>query len=153
MPSTKFDISIYSARQLWCGHLKKTLQWRHNERNGVSNRRRLDCLLNSLSRRRSKKHQGTAPLVFVRGIHRYPLGFPHKVQVTWKILPFDDVMFSQSQRVSHLKEHAYCSLDQPASVKVYKITLRRLVNTVWLMTRWDVDDNYNLNAWIFGAKL
>ena len=32
-----------------------TLQWRHNERNGVSNHRRFDCLLNRLFRRRSKK--------------------------------------------------------------------------------------------------
>ena len=31
------------------------LEWRHNERVGVSNRRRLDCLLNRLFRRRSKK--------------------------------------------------------------------------------------------------
>ena len=32
-----------------------TLQWRHNERNGISNHRRLDCLLNRLFGRRSKK--------------------------------------------------------------------------------------------------
>ena len=32
-----------------------TLQWRHNECDGVSNDRRLDCLLNHLFRRRSKK--------------------------------------------------------------------------------------------------
>ena len=32
-----------------------TLQWRHNEGNGVSNHRRFDCLLNFLFRRRSKK--------------------------------------------------------------------------------------------------
>ena len=31
------------------------LQWRHNERDGVSNHRRLYCLLNRLFRRRSKK--------------------------------------------------------------------------------------------------
>ena len=31
------------------------LQWRHNERNGVSNNQRPDCLLNSLFGRRSKK--------------------------------------------------------------------------------------------------
>ena len=31
------------------------LQWRHNERDGVSNHRRLDCLLKRLFRRRSKK--------------------------------------------------------------------------------------------------
>ena len=32
-----------------------SLQWRHNERDGVSNHQRLDCLLNRLCRRRSKK--------------------------------------------------------------------------------------------------
>ena len=32
-----------------------TLQWRHNERDGVSNHQRLVCLLNCLFRRRAKK--------------------------------------------------------------------------------------------------
>ena len=32
-----------------------TLQWRHNERDGVLNHRRLNCLLNRLFRRRSKE--------------------------------------------------------------------------------------------------
>ena len=32
-----------------------TLQWRHNERDGVSNHRHLDYLLNRLFRRRSEK--------------------------------------------------------------------------------------------------
>ena len=31
------------------------LQWSHNERNGVSNHQRLDCLLNRFLRRRSKQ--------------------------------------------------------------------------------------------------
>ena len=33
----------------------RALQWRHNEHNGVSNHRRLDCLFNRLFRHRSKK--------------------------------------------------------------------------------------------------
>ena len=33
----------------------RSLKWRHNGRDGVSNRRRLDCLQNRLFRRRSKK--------------------------------------------------------------------------------------------------
>ena len=33
----------------------KTLQWRHNEGDGVSNHQPHDCLLNHLFRRRSKK--------------------------------------------------------------------------------------------------
>ena len=35
--------------------LISSLQWRHNERDGVSNHQRLECLLNRLFRRRSKK--------------------------------------------------------------------------------------------------
>ena len=38
-------------------HFPHLLWWRHNERNGASNHRRLDCLLNRLFRRRSKKGQ------------------------------------------------------------------------------------------------
>ena len=33
----------------------RSLQWRYNERDGVSNHQRLECLLNLLFRRRSKK--------------------------------------------------------------------------------------------------
>ena len=36
-------------------HLDKTSQWRHSERDGVTNHRRLDCLLKRYFRRRSKK--------------------------------------------------------------------------------------------------
>ena len=54
-------------------HLCTVLQRRHNERDGVSNHGRFDCLLNRLFRRRSKKHQSTASLAFVWGIHRWPV--------------------------------------------------------------------------------
>ena len=47
------------------------LQWHHNGRNGISHRRRLDCLLSRLLRRRSKKTAKPASLVFVRGINRW----------------------------------------------------------------------------------
>ena len=38
-----------------------------------------------------RKHQSSASLVFVRGIHRGPVNFPHKRPVTLKVFPFDDV--------------------------------------------------------------
>ena len=38
---------------IWWRH--HALQWRHNKHDGVSNDRRLDCLLNRLFRRRSRK--------------------------------------------------------------------------------------------------
>ena len=38
-----------------------------------------------------RKHQSSASLAFVRGIHRWPVNSPHKWSVTRKIFPFDDV--------------------------------------------------------------
>ena len=67
------------------------LQWRHNERDGVSNHQRLGCLLNRLVRRRSKKPSKLLITGFVRGIHRWPVNSPHKGPVTRKMLPLDDV--------------------------------------------------------------
>ena len=42
-----------------------------------------------------KKHQSSASLAFVRGIHRGPLNFPHKWLVTPKMFPFDDVIMDR----------------------------------------------------------
>ena len=39
-----------------------------------------------------RKHQSSASLNFVRGIHRRPVNSPHKWPVTRKMFPFDDVI-------------------------------------------------------------
>ena len=39
-----------------------------------------------------RKHQSSASLAFVRGIHRGPVNSPHKWPVTQKMFPFDDVI-------------------------------------------------------------
>ena len=39
-----------------------------------------------------RKHQSSASLAFVRGIHRWPVISPHKGPVTRKMFPFDDVI-------------------------------------------------------------
>ena len=41
-----------------------------------------------------RKHQSSASLAFVRGIHRGPVNSPHKWLVTRKMFPFDDVIMS-----------------------------------------------------------
>ena len=66
-------INPYPSRFFFC---HRVLQWRHYERNSVSNHRRLDCLLNRLFKRRSKKHQSSASLVFMMAIQRWPLNSP-----------------------------------------------------------------------------
>ena len=38
------------------------------------------------------KHQSSASLTFVRGIHPGPVNSPHKGPVTQKMFPFDDVI-------------------------------------------------------------
>ena len=40
------------------------------------------------------KHQSSASLAFVWGIHRRPVNSPHKWPVTRKMFPFDDVIMS-----------------------------------------------------------
>ena len=39
-----------------------------------------------------RKHQSSASLAFVRGIHRSPVNSPHRWPVTRKMFPFDDVI-------------------------------------------------------------
>ena len=39
-----------------------------------------------------RKHQSSASLAFVRGIHRWPVNSPHKGPVTRKMFPFDNVI-------------------------------------------------------------
>ena len=41
-----------------------------------------------------RKHQSSASLAFVRGIHRGPVNSPHKWPVTRNFFPFDDVIMT-----------------------------------------------------------
>ena len=58
-----------------------------------------------------RKHQSSAPLAFVWGIHRWPVNFPHKRPVARKMFPFDDVMTSK-----HLLTTALTTLSTSWSV-------------------------------------
>ena len=55
-----------------------TVQWRHNEHDGVSNQHPYDYLLNRYSGADQRYHQNSASLAFVTGIHRSPVNSPHK---------------------------------------------------------------------------
>ena len=45
-----------------------------------------------------RKHQSSASLAFVRGIHRGPVNFPHKWPVPRKIISFDDAIMRHPAR-------------------------------------------------------
>ena len=68
------------------------IHWRHNGRDNVSNHQPHNCLLNLYSGAYQRKHQSSASLAFVRGVHRWPVNSPHKWPVTRKTFPFDDVI-------------------------------------------------------------
>ena len=74
----------------WLGW-SRSLQWRHNGRDGVSNHQPHHCLLNRLFGRRSKK----TPKLRVTGLctgNSPVVNSPHKGPVTRKMFPFDDVI-------------------------------------------------------------
>ena len=73
-------------------YLWYSLEWSHNGRNSISNHQPANCLLNRSFRCRSKKHQSSASVAFVRGIHWGPVNSLHKWPVTRKMFPFDDVI-------------------------------------------------------------
>ena len=49
------------------------------------------------------KHQNSASLAFVWGIHRGPVNSPHKWPVTWKMFPFDDVIMTTGKCMQYLE--------------------------------------------------
>ena len=89
----KFQMSVIWFRSLcvdnW--HCLASLQWRHNEGDGVWNHRRLHCLLRRLYRRRSKKISKLRVTGLCEG-NSSATDSPHKVTVTRKMFPFPDVI-------------------------------------------------------------
>ena len=47
-----------------------------------------------------RKHQSSASLAFVWGIHRWPVNSPHKWSVTRIMFPFDDVIMARAGLIS-----------------------------------------------------
>ena len=57
-----------------------------------------------------RKHQSSASLAFVRGIHRWLVNSPHKVPITRKMIPFDDVIMNgcKNDKPYQLATRTYC---------------------------------------------
>ena len=92
-----------------------------------------------------RKHQSSASLAFVRGIHRRPVNSPHKGPVTRTMFPFDDVImimvaslalentskvdFFQSPKNSTKHKHVLIAWD---AQYVQKITMNKSI-TIYIM--------------------
>ena len=88
---------------LWYGIIALSLSRRYNGRyqiTGVSIVYSTVC-----SDADQRKHQSSASLAFVRGIHRWPVNSPHKWPVTRKMGPFDDViMYWRGSKKHHVRQ-------------------------------------------------
>ena len=65
-----------------------------------------------------RKHQSSASLAFVRGIHRWPVNSPHKWPVTRKMFPFDDVIMFPFQWTYPSSASAIQAVLTPSLVRV-----------------------------------
>ena len=82
-----------------------SLQWRHNECDGVSNHRHIDCLFNRLFRRRSNKTSKLRVTGLCDGNPSVTGRFPSQKVSNAEKIPFDDVMMWLCQNVRHATLH------------------------------------------------
>ena len=77
-----------------------------------------------------RKHQNSASLAFVKGIHRGPVNSPHKWPVTRKMFPFDDViMIELSFQLFGMSQHR-CDI-----IVILLSTFYCLCNKLWKYTQ------------------
>ena len=76
----RYSVEIYLELLLWTQIWLLPLRWRHNGRDSVSNHQPHDCLLNVYSDADQRKHQSSASLAFVLGIHRCF----HLIMLSWR---------------------------------------------------------------------
>ena len=96
------NIEVRSARIQWRSALAAlvcALQSRHNRHDGLANHRRLDCVLNRLFRRRSKKTSKLRVTGLCEGNSPVSGEYPHKGPVTRKIFPFDDAIMISNNHI------------------------------------------------------
>ena len=103
------DLCTVSCRQLWCNRFFKwalkfihmifcnktrvmlfsqvAIPWRHNDAMASQITSLTIIYLTAYSDADQIKHQRSASLAFVKGIHRWPVNSPHKWPVTRKMFP------------------------------------------------------------------
>ena len=84
--------------RFWGIHLREIAQWRYDDviMGAIASQITSLTSVNSTvySDADYRKHQSSASLAFVWGIHRGPVNSPHKWPLTRKMFPFDDVIMS-----------------------------------------------------------
>ena len=86
-----------------------------------------------------RKHQSSASLAFVRGIHRWPVNSPHKGPVTRKTFPFDGVIMESSTSVTSMNKYylqsttmiLLCVINRPCVLHVH-VASPLITSHIWV---------------------
>ena len=132
---TKWQI-LPTTFSIFPEHWKTTisLQWRHNEGDGVSNHQTHDSLLAIYSGADQRKHQSSASRALCVGIHRWPVNSPHKGSVARKMFPFDDVIICATGVVA---------MATPGSANISKVDI---MGTFWFSVCSKIGLKIKVNA-------
>ena len=99
----------------WVTYMGQVLRWRHNGRDGVTS---LTIVYSTVyTSAAPRKHESSASLAFVRGIHRWPVNSPHKGPVTRKMSPIDDVIMTKLEIPLQTILVGNVNIIQPHSIK------------------------------------
>ena len=91
-----------------------------------------------------RKHQSSALLTFVRGIHQWPVNFPHKWPVTRKILPFDDAIMEGSVLVIYFSLYFRESLSHLLTRGLFHNRFSTVIQTRWKVCSHRNCDRYEI---------
>ena len=99
-----------------------------------------------------RKHQSSASLAFVRGIHREPLNSPHKWPVMRKMFPFDDViMYSKSLQSTNFDHKMIIRIPELIVRDYSNSILHASLNEIFHVKMWGVWANTgstNVGRWV-----
>ena len=134
-----------------------TLQWRHNDHDGVSNHQVHGCLLNRLFRRRSKKTSNLRVTGLCVGNSPGPVNSPHKGPVTRKMFPFDDVIMMHHFRYMYTQSLFRSNRISDLILNYLQLYPYDTCNIIWyciytiyvdeIITNMLSNKNTNLDSW------
>ena len=80
-----------------------------------------------------RKHQSSASLVFVTGIHRGPVNSPHKWPVTRKVFPFDDVIMLFDCGIALIKVFSLYGMYQRVYITMTLLIMCSVILLIYLV--------------------
>ena len=93
-----------------------------------------------------RKHQSSASLNFVRGIHRGPVNFPHKWPATRKMSPFDGVI------MWHANDHPGFAVSRTQECKIHWLKLIKCKTNETELVNPMYKDNLHTHSYLGAYK-